>query len=77
MSMYVAYYKMLGMSPDLPVWVEADNYLTALHMFQTWRDRKEQEGYGYLIATVPFKIESDDARDNPKMGRDLQRAHDL
>lgn len=66
--MFVAYYKMVGMHPDLPVWVEADNWVEAVQMFQTWRDRKESEGKGYLIATHPFKLESDEDALNPQMG---------
>lgn len=70
MSMYVAYYVMADMSPDLPVWVEADNWSDALNSFNSWRNRKETEGVGYLIALQPYKVESDKDRDEPRMGTD-------
>ncbi len=68
--MYVGYYQMQGMHPDLPVWVEADNYTEAVLKLQGWRDRYEQSGNGYLLATEPFKIESDEAMLNPTFGAD-------
>lgn len=68
MNMYVAYYKMTGLSPDLPVWVEARDWDEALGLFQIWRDRKTSEGKGHLIATKPFRVESDIDALNPMFG---------
>ena len=60
MEQYVAYYTMKGMSPDLPVWVSAHNWNDAVNKFQTWRDRKETDGYGDVFAKQPIRIERDD-----------------
>jgi hypothetical protein len=68
--MYVGYYKMVGMHPDLPVWVEADNYAEAVNSLENWRNRYEQTGNGYLVATEPYRIESDEATLNPTFGSD-------
>jgi hypothetical protein len=58
--MYVAYYHMIGLSPDLPVQVTADNMVQATKKFQSWRNKKEELGYGHLLADEPFKVELDD-----------------
>jgi hypothetical protein len=63
--MYVGYYKMVGMHPDLPVWVEADNWVEAAQKLQAWRNRYEERGYGHLIADEPFKMESDKVQELP------------
>jgi hypothetical protein len=69
-NMYVGYYQMLGLSPDLPVWVEADNYTEAVQKLQEGRNRYEATGNGYLMATEPYKIESDNALQTPTFGAD-------
>jgi hypothetical protein len=58
--MYIAYYHMVGLSPDLPVQVTADNFTQAVEMFAKWRNKKEELGYGHLLDSEPFKVELDE-----------------